>query len=361
MKNKKVLSIIILSVLVVSCLSGCGSKSVNDAMSGQVYSDMASTKGSSWNMMDSIGGFSYNESESYDEAYEEPMEVVTEETVSENGVETNVKNEAIIQQEKLVYTARVSMETKEYLDAMNYLHTKITENGGIIENEEQKNLNYDTNYDFSSSYILVRIPQKNYEKFLSEISGNDKLISLVDISRTVDNFTTMYSDLEVEIESLEVMQERLFNYLRNASSIEEMLDIEERIADTQARLNKLVNSRNKIDRDVAYSTVHINLREVREYTDVPKPKDNFFVRLKGYFVDSGRHFLRSAENFIEWFIMAFPTLLIWGLIIFFIVKFIKKRKLKKGLRPKKLKGKQEKNIENVDEIIEETEVNKDNE
>ena len=358
MKNKKCLSLILLGVLVVGCLTGCGANSISENAMSDSAMGMSNTKATMWNISDSIGSITYNDSESYETTYEEPMMTVTEESSTENGVETRIKDEAIIQQEKLVYTARVSMETKEYLDAMNYLHTKITENNGIIENEEQKNLNYDTTYDYSSSYILVRIPQQNYEKFLSEISGNDKLISLVDISRTVDNFTTMYSDLEVEIESLEVMQERLFNYLRSASSIEEMLDIEERIADTQARLNKLVNSRNKIDRDVAYSTVHINLREVREYTDVPKPKDNFFVRLKGYFVDSGKHFLRSAESFIEWFIMAFPTLVIWGLIIFFIVKFIKKRRLKKGLKPKKLKVLKEDNIENVDEIIEESKENK---
>ena len=351
--NKKILSIVLLSILVVSCLAGCGAKSVSDNVMTESAMGMSNMKADMWSLSDSIGGFSYNESESYDEAYEEPMQVVTEETSSESGVETNVKNEAIIQQEKLVYTARVSMETKEYLDAMNYLHTKITENSGIIENEEQKNLNYDTTYDYSSSYILVRIPQQNYEKFLTEISGNDKLISLVDISRTVDNFTTMYSDLEVEIESLEVMQDRLFAYLRSASSIEEMLDIEERIADTQARLNKLVNSRNKIDRDVAYSTVHINLREVREYTDVPKPKDTFLERLKGYFVDSGRNFLRSAENFIEFIIMAFPTLVIWGLIIWFVVKFVKKRKANKGLKPKKIKDYKEEIIDDLKENKEE--------
>ena len=136
--NKKILSIVLLSILVVSCLAGCGAKSVSDNVMTESAMGMSNMKADMWSLSDSIGGFSYNESESYDEAYEEPMQVVTETTISESGVETNVKNEAIIQQEKLVYTARVSMETKEYLDAMNYLHTKITENSGIIEMRNRK-------------------------------------------------------------------------------------------------------------------------------------------------------------------------------------------------------------------------------
>ena len=361
MKNKKIISLILLSVLVIGCLAGCGSSSDSMMNSIEPMWNGAVEEGISYDSVSSgLGDYKgYSNNSSVEESYDYEVSTTTEtENTTELGVETNIKDESIIQQEKLVYTARVTMETKEYVDSMNYLHTKITENDGVIENEDQKNLSYDDAYGFSSSYILVRIPQNNYEKFLSEISSNASLISIVNISRTVDNFTTIYSDLEVEIQSLEVMRDRLFAYLEKASSVEEMLEIESRIANNQMQLNKLINSRNKIDRDVAYSTVHINLKEVREYTETPKPKDTFLTRLKGYLERSGRNFLNSAEDLLEFIIMAFPSLVIWGIIIFFVVKFIKKNKAKKGLKPKKLKPEKIKDIESVKEKTEELDDNK---
>lgn len=365
MKNKKIILLLSVSLILVLALSGCGTSMTSSIEDGMPMWSTAETDSVSNGI--SSGGFSNYKSTNdssyesvsdsyYEETAEIEVEKPTENTETTNGIGTNESNESMLAQEKLVYTSKLSLESKEYDNAVKFIHSKIEEVNGIIEEETQNSLSYyGDGYRSARAYFLVRIPQQNYSKFLTDVQEGSKDISVVNVSRSVDNFTTIYSDIETEIKSLQTMRERLFTYLENAKNVEEMLELEERIARNQYEIDTLVNSRNKIDRDVAYSTVHINLSEVRDYTEQPKPKDNFLTRLWGYITGSVNNFLNSAEDLLEFVIYALPTLIIWAIIIIVIIKVIKKSKLKKGKKSKNLTPKPI-NSEEITEKIDENNI-----
>ena len=68
------------------------------------------------------------------------------------------------------------------------------------------------------------------------------------------------------------------------------------------------------DGQVAMSTVHLTLREVITYTEVVEPDPTFGQRISRAFKESWSDFGAGCQNFAVWFVEAFPTLLVLGVI-----------------------------------------------
>jgi hypothetical protein len=62
------------------------------------------------------------------------------------------------------------------------------------------------------------------------------------------------------------------------------------------------------------STVNLTLREVIVYTEVEEPDPTFGQRMKEAFVESWSDFGEGCQDFAVWFVEAFPTLMVLGII-----------------------------------------------
>ena len=126
-----------------------------------------------------------------------------------------------IREEKLVYTANVTLESEDFDTASDALHQKIASLGGIIVSENAYNLNK-KGYGGRSMDMTVRIPQENYETFLAGLSD---ICNVAAVNRYVENLTERYYDNENRLKSYRIQEERLFAMLEKAESVTEMLEI----------------------------------------------------------------------------------------------------------------------------------------
>ena len=94
------------------------------------------------------------------------------------------RGQAAVQEEKLVYTSRVTLEAEDFDAASDSLHASIHALGGIIISENARNLNKISYNGYRSLDMTVRIPQENYDAFLSGLSESYNVAS---IQNTVDN------------------------------------------------------------------------------------------------------------------------------------------------------------------------------
>ncbi len=234
-----------------------------------------------------------------------------------------------IQEEKLVYTSNISLEAEDFETANNTLHATINSLGGIIVSENAYNLG---NVGYRSINITVRIPQENYDKFLTGLSETYNVVSL---RNSVDNLTDVYYDNENRLRSYRVQEERLFAMLEKAETVEEMLQIESRLCDVQYQIESLTNTQKTIDNDVKYATFYIDLNEVTKYT-APTPK-TFVDRFGDTVEESGEMFLDVLEGLLFTFIYLAPYLaitLVFVLIVLIVVK-ITIKKARKGKKNEK--------------------------
>ena len=234
-----------------------------------------------------------------------------------------------ISEEKLVYTSRVTLETENFDEASKSLHEKIAALGGIIVSEYAHNLNTISYSGYRNLDITVRIPQENYDTFLSGISESYNVAS---INNSVENMTEYYYDSESRLKSYRIQEERLFSMLEKASSVKEMLDIEARLCDVQYQIESLTNTLRTIDNDVKYATFYLNLREVTKFT-TPAPK-TFGDRLSETLKNSGEMFTEFAEGLLFGLIYFIPYAIIITVVLVVVIASVKRSNKKRKAKAK---------------------------
>lgn len=258
----------------------------------------------------------------YDIGYLEPS-ASADSYKSENTDSAGMPSANPVREEKLVYTASVTLESEDFEAASDALHQKIASLGGIIVSENAYNLNK-KGYGGRSMDMTVRIPQENYETFLAGLSD---ICNVAAVNRYVENLTERYYDNENRLKSYRIQEERLFAMLEKAESVTEMLEIESRLCDVQYQIEALTNTQRTIDNDVRYSTFNLTLTEVKKFT-TPEP-ETFGDKFKEAVGGSIESFGVFSENLLFFFIYVLPYLLCVAVVVVIVLVIVKASKKKK--------------------------------
>ena len=109
--------------------------------------------------------------------------------------------ESAVAGDKIIYTARLTLETKDYDAARAALEQALADAGGWMENSSE------SSYDDSSRSLsmTLRVPAENYESFLTAAG---QAASLVNRSESADDVTAQYTDVAGRIANLEGQRDR---------------------------------------------------------------------------------------------------------------------------------------------------------
>lgn len=225
--------------------------------------------------------------------------------------------------EKLVYNSDISIETLEYNESLEVLRSIINDCGGYIESENESNGSY---YTSSQKRInmTARIPSKEHSNFLGALDGVGHITNK---SSSVDNITNEYNDTSVTVDSLKIQEQRLLDMYDSAQTIDEMIQVESRLAEVQRQLESYSMQLSRMDNEVAYATITINLQEVKQITEEEPP--SHFGDILDAFVSSAASFLLWLKALVISIIYALPYIAIITVIGAIINKVSKRRKQKK--------------------------------
>ena len=127
---------------------------------------------------------------------------------------------------KIIYTANLTLESKDYEAARSALDSALAEAGGYLESSSE------SSYTGSSRTLslTIRVPQDNYASFLEAAAqaGN-----LVDKSEQVQDITTQYMDIEARLSNLTAQRTRLQELQASAENLADLLEIESSLSDVQ--------------------------------------------------------------------------------------------------------------------------------
>ncbi len=223
---------------------------------------------------------------------------------------------------KLIKTVNLDVETKEFDALLTGIEDRVGELGGYIESSDINNGSryYYSDYRSSrSAHLTIRIPQKSLDAFVTEISEGAYVTYK---SSSVQDVTLEYVDVESRKAALETEQERLLQLLEQAYSMEDILTIEDRLTNIRYQLESQERQLRSYDNKVDYSTVYLDVDEVIEYTPVEEEEPTTWQRIHDGFLESIETVWTGIVNFVVWFIVKLPFLVIWGLIVFLIVFII---------------------------------------
>lgn len=332
---KKVIAIIIAIVLVLS-LCACGKRSadrygINAVTSestngGNFVSSAAKAAGSPALMSDN-----YAVQEFTEPAYFETEDCVIEGFSGTAGSTANGADSSteLLKADKIIYSANTTIETTDFDSVIEKLNAYITEKGGFIESSSINDSNY---YNKSRGYAstrsadyVIRIPSQYFSEAMHTMTsfGN------VPYSYTyTENITAQYYDTQSRLDALKVQEARLIELLGTAETVEDIIILEDRISEVRYSIDTLQSRMNNYDRMVAYSTISLSIKEVKEYTPATPVNTSFWQELGSSIVYGLESALEFIQNFMIMLAENLPVLLI-NIAIIAVVIIVLKKLLKK--------------------------------
>ena len=224
---------------------------------------------------------------------------------------------------KIIYTASLALETKEFDDASKALATLVADMGGYFESKTV-NQGY-----YRSMDAVVRVPVANFTAFLDRAG---ETAHAVNRSEYLDDVSEAYYDQESRLTTQRVKLERLQELLGKAEDMADIITIESAISDTELEIEYLTGSLRKYDSQINYSTVTLSLSEVYRLSTDDEVPMTFGQRLASAFSTGCQRGVEGLEDFAVSVARNWVGLLIWAAILAAAVLLIRRWLRKKAAR-----------------------------
>ncbi|MBE6771712.1 MAG: DUF4349 domain-containing protein [Ruminococcaceae bacterium] len=231
------------------------------------------------------------------------------------------------QNEKVIKTVELSVETKEYDTYVSALSSGVNSLGGYIETSTA---------DFGNGYssnryanYTVRIPSDKLDEFLTAAGENGTITRKTENQQ---NVTLEYVDLESRIEAYKTEKVTLTNLLEKAASLENVLAIQERLSEVNYQIETYTSQLKVLENRVSYSTVTLRIYEVERVTET---EPTVWSRIKNTFADNLDDLVEWFKDVVVGFVGGLPILIPLCAVIaaaaLIIRRTIKKRKAKRNM------------------------------
>lgn len=257
---------------------------------------------------------------------------------------------------EVIYSASVNYQTIRYEEAKAVIEEIINQNDGFVQYQDESVNEYryqDTDDTLTTLYMVIRVPQDNYEALLTALEGNDQA-QLMQISRGSQDVTQQVQDIEIRIESIESRIERLNELNEQAESIADLIEIQTALEEAISERDILLAEQANLGDEVDNATVNLSLREVIELSDRSESQLTFWDRI----VQAFEQMWQNSIDAFQWGILTLIFLIpyiVFFFILYLIIRYLLLPIIKYLVRL--VRGKKDKKNKKVETNIEHQENN----
>lgn len=321
-RHSRLLALLLCLLLVLTALAGCAAQSMDTSATSDsvAYDNAASSPAYE-------GGESYPETAPTEENTATTDEAASGTGLTGSGIQISVPDGGDIS-DKLIYTADVSIETTQFDVATTKVEGITTGRGGYLESSNiSGNTYYDANgyartVDRYATYTL-RIPSENFKDALEALQT---IGSVTSANTNVQDVTTQYTDLEARKTSLETQEQRLLELLEQSPDVETLVTLESRLSEVRYEIESIEQNLRGLDRDIAYSTIYLDLREVAVYTPTVTVQRTFGERLADSLSNGWQGFVNFCKSLVLFLASSWPTLVLLAVIVVVVVVVIRRKR-----------------------------------
>jgi hypothetical protein len=245
-------------------------------------------------------------------------------TPSREPMSTSVNSENVsIIEKKIIKDANIGVEVKDYQLFRIKLDSLIRSINGYISNDYLYNNDESINCD-----LVIRIPEKNFDKFLQQLEkGTEKTLYKNISSRDV---TEEFIDIDARLKNKKSVEKRYAQLLLKAKTVKDILEIEEKLRVIREEIESTQGRLNYLSSQVSFSTINLTITQKLDYKFRPSSDKSFFQLL----IKSLHKGWKALLQFILFVFNLWPFLIIIaaGAIIF--IKYKNRKKEKKHKKDK---------------------------
>ena len=280
MKQKKLLALLLVLVMTISVLAGCGASS------------------------------SYKDAVVEEAAPMEPMKDMAAGGVmmQSNGMSSTTQEMPTGQ--KLIRRVNIDAETEDLEALLVQLQAQISASNGYIESQDLYNGSSYSSYRHRNANLTIRIPADKLDGFVVQLKDAS---NVVNYSESQEDVTLTYVSTESRIKALETEQERLLELLSQAENMSDLLEIEARLTDVRYELESVTSQLLVLANKVDYATINLYISQVKEYTEVDE--QTVWQRISNGFKENLKDIGEGAVDFFVWLVTYSPQLVLSAVAI----------------------------------------------
>lgn len=211
---------------------------------------------------------------------------------------------------KLIKNVTLGVETEDFDGLISELYKRVNEVGGYMEDSSISGNSYYYRDDSRYANLTIRIPGSALDEFVNQVA---EISNVTRKNESIQDITLQYVDVESHKLALATEQERLLALLEKAETVEDIIAIEGRLSEVRYQLQSYESQLRTMDNQVDYSTVYIDISEVKKLT--PQKELNVWERIQTGFSENLVSLGEGMRDLFVVIIVSIPYLAVWGLII----------------------------------------------
>lgn len=224
----------------------------------------------------------------------------------------------------VIYTADMRISISDFKKAQDEVQSLIDETDGYVVDSSSSS----SNDSEQQGQITARIPQETFDDFLDQVEEIADEVKERNVSG--EDVTKEYVDLESRLDAKKDVKERLESLMDEADDSDDLLDISNKLGDTQEEIEEIKGEMEYLENHSAMSTVNIDMTEEKvKAGDVKKQADlNTWQKTKRALVASTNAIMTFFSGLVV-FLIGFSPILVPLIFIAGIIYWIyRKRKNK---------------------------------
>ena len=230
-KQRTIAALLLLTLL----LAGCGRGAAEMAMDEADFASMAAPEMVEEEafMMEESAGIGFRDDEMLNESV--------------------IAAQDAAQERIIIRSAEMGIVVVDTEAAMNSIAGMVTENGGWVVSSNV----YQYAEDSMTGNMSVRIPSDGFDSFLEAVGRLS--VEVTRISTSGQDVTEEYVDLSARLENLEATADRVRNFLDEAKSVEEALEVNRELSRLEGEIEAMKGRLQYLEQSAAFSMIVIDL------------------------------------------------------------------------------------------------------
>jgi hypothetical protein len=162
-------------------------------------------------------------------------------------------------QRSLIMTGEVRLEVEDFDATREAVVAAARERDGYVSGSDVTR-HREANRTWKTGQVVLRVPGDDFEDLMAAVEDSGTVIASNTDSKDV---TDQLVDIEARLENLRAQRERLRDLYEDANETEDVLEVQERLSETQMEIERLEAKQRSLQDRVAYSTVTVRIQEPR--------------------------------------------------------------------------------------------------